>query len=375
MHNTGFWGKIYLRPLMPRRQTILVIGLLFLIANRLTACRPNGLTSPFTAKGPQELVFYDWVDDMPQSVLDAFREEYGIKITYLTYDSQEEAIQNLQAGKIYDVVVMGNEHIPPLATHGMLAELNYQNITNFKNISPNFRDLIYDPGNKHAVPFNWGTSGLIVRSDLTRQTVTRWADLWDPNYSGHVVMWNIKRNVIGLALKTLGYSANSENPNELAQALQRLLLLKGKMFFMKDTDSSIAPYLLSGEAVIGMGFAGDLLRSREKNSNISYVLPEEGTLLWGDNFVIPANSLNKATAELFLNFLLRPEISAQIIDENFYALPNEAAYPLIKSEVLNDPAIFPPAKALEKGEIILALSPEGQALYNKIWDQFLQAKP
>jgi spermidine/putrescine-binding protein len=104
-------------------------------------------------------------------------------------------------------------------------------------------------------------------------------------------------------------------------------------------------------------------------------LPEEGTLLWGDNFVIPANSPHKATAELFLNFLLRPEISAQIIDENFYALPNEAAYPLIKPEVLNDPAIFPPAKALEKGEIILALSPAGQALYNKVWNQFLQAKP
>lgn len=372
---------IFRKAYLPR-PTLLLLGrslslilLIICLGNVLTSCEQVPFSSSSASSFAKELVFYDWVDDMPQSVLDAFQQEYGIKIAYLTYDSQEEAIQNLQAGKIYDVVVMGNEHIPPLAAQGMLAELSYQNITNFKNISPNFRDLIYDPGNKHAVPFNWGTTGLIVRKDLVPQPVMRWADLWDPHYSGRIVMWNISRNVIGLALKSLGYSANSEKNSELEEALQRLLLLKSKMFFMQDADNSIAPYLLNGEAGMGMGFAGDLLRAQEKNSNVVYILPEEGTLLWGDNFVIPANSPHKATAELFLNFLLRPEISAKIIDENFYALPNEAAYPLIKPKILNDPAIFPPAKALEKGEIILALSPEGQALYNKIWRQFLQAKP
>lgn len=359
---------------MLRRVLIVIAGLGLLAA--LAGC---GAEPPPPAPTPpplaDELIFYDWVGDMPQSVLDAFTAEYGIEVTYLTYESQEEAADNMRAGVAYDVVVMENLFIPSLVREGLVAEIDFHNVPNFKNISANFRDLTSDPGNRHTVPFNWGTTGLVVRSDLAAEPVTRWADLWDPGYAGRVALWNGQpRELLGLTLKSLGYSANSEEPAELEAALERLLALKPNVFFLEDLDAvSSAPYLASGEAVLAMGWAFDVLDGREQNPAIAYVLPEEGALLWGDNFVIPANSSNKYSAELFLNFLLRPEIGAQIANENLYATPNEAAWPFIDPEILNDPVVFPPNDDLQNAEIILPLSPAGQELYAGIWDRFMAA--
>jgi len=326
----------------------------------------------------EELIFYDWEDDVPPSVLDAFAEEYGVKVTYVTYSSQEEALENLRAGEIYDVVVMDNRFIPDLKQEGLLARIDHSHVPNFRNISPNFRDLSYDPGNKYSIPFNWGTTGLVIRSDLVEESVSGWADLWDPRYAGKVGVWaqSSPRELIGLALQTLGYSINSEVPDELEAALKRLLELKRNALDLDARGAaSSAEVLLSGEAVMAVGWAYDVVNAREENQAIQYVLPEEGTMLWGDNFVILTNSPRKYTAEVFLNFLLRPEIAAQIFDWNHFATPNEAAYSLIDPKLMNDPVIFPTNEDLKNSEIILPLSPEGEQLHARIWEQFVAAEP
>lgn len=342
----------------------------------LIGCGSQTASPPPTPKATAlagELVFYDWADDVPQSILDAFTQEYGVKVEYLVYESQEEAIENLRSGQRYDVVVMESRFIPTLGRAGLLAELDHHNLLNLKNISANFRDLIYDPGNRYSVPFNWGTTGLVVRSDLAAEPVTRWADLWDPRYAGRIGIWvGQRREVVALTLKSLGYSANSERPAELEAALKRLLELKPRLIVLEDFDlASSVGVMTSGKVVIAMGYAKDVLWGREMNQSIAYVLPEEGALLWGDNFVIPANSPRKHVAELFLNFLLRPEIGAQIANENLYATPNEAAWPFIKPEILGDPVINPPADALKDAEIIMPLSPQGQKLYDDLWSRFM----
>lgn len=341
--------------------------LLILISCVAAPASPPTPTPPVLA---DELIFYDWVDDMPVSVLEAFTAEYGVKVTYLTYETQEEAIANMQAGQVYDVVVVGNDLLPGLSAANLLAALNRQNIPNFKNISPSFRDLLYDPGNQYSVPYTWGTTGIVVRSDLLTEPATRWADLWDPRYAGKIVLWGLPRFAISATLKALGYSANSENPAELEAALQHMLKLKVNVFFAKETDGSVAPYLVSGQAAIAPGTTLDAVQGRLENEAISYVFPEEGALLWGDNFVIPANSSRQYTAELFLNFLLRPEISAQITNQKYYATANEAARAFIDPAILNDPIIFPLNRTLENAEIILPLSSAGQMLYNDIWTRF-----
>jgi spermidine/putrescine transport system substrate-binding protein len=340
----------------------------------LAACGKGGGSTPPApaATLPPVLVYYDWGGDMPDSILKAFTAEYGIEIDYQTYTSQEEAIANLKAGRAYDLVVLENQNIPALATAGLLAELNFKNLANFKYISPNFRDLAYDPGNRHSIPFNWGTTGMLVNRDLIRRPISRWADLWDDTLPGKIAIWETPRDVIGIALKALGYSANSEDPAELELALSRLVELLPRILFVRG-EGSAGELLASGQASISIGYAGDLQVAQESGGLIEYVLPANGTLLWGDNFTIPANSPNQQAAELFLDFILRPQVSAEIANANYYATPNEAALGSIDPQILADPVIFPPNNRLKGAEIILPLSPEGEHLYAQVWERFLAA--
>ncbi|HJW90985.1 MAG TPA: spermidine/putrescine ABC transporter substrate-binding protein [Anaerolineales bacterium] len=340
----------------------------------LSACSGGASPTPPSPEGPlpQVLILYDWEADMPASVLEAFTAEYGIEIDYQTYTSQEEAIANLQAGKVYDLVVLENQNIPTLAAATLLAEIDYQNLPNFKNISPNFRDLAYDSGNRHSVPFNWGTTGLLVNRDLVLRPMSRWADLWDDTLPSKIAIWETPRDVIGIALKSLGYSVNTENPAELELALSRLIQLGPRILFVRG-EGSAGELLASGQASIAIGYAGDVQAAQESGAPVEYILPGEGTLLWGDNFTIPAASPNRRAAELFLDFILRPEVSAEIVNANNYATPNEAAQGAIAAEILNDPIIFPPNELLRGAEIILPLSWQGERLYAQVWERFLAA--
>jgi spermidine/putrescine transport system substrate-binding protein len=329
------------------------------------------ISPPTTTAVVKELIFYDWAEDSITDVFEAFSQEYGVKVTYLTYESQEEAIENIRAGQKYDVVIMENQFIPILIQEGLLAEIEYRNVPNFKNISANFRDLAYDPNNKYTIPYSWGTTGLVVRSDLIEKPITRWADLWHPRYTGRVAMWSsTPRYTLGASLKSLGFSVNSEKPTELEEALRRLRQLQPRAIWLDD-DHSSAPLLISGEAVLALGWAEDVWLAQAEREAITYVLPEEGTIMWGDNFIIPANSPNKYAAELFLNFILQPEISAQIINGNYYPMPNDAAKPFIKPEILADPVVYPPNEALKNAELLLPLTPAGERLHASIWERFL----
>ncbi len=347
------------------------------ILGALTGCGPGATPSPTPTPPPlaEELIFYDWTEDKIEATFEAFTEEYGVKITYLVYESQEEAIENMRAGEVYDVVVLENQFIPGLLAEGLLAEIDYGNVPNFRNISANFRDLVHDPGNKHTIPYSWGSTGLVVRSDLVEEPVVRWADMWDPRYAGQVVGWtSTPRYMLGAVLKSLGYSVNSEDPVELEAALERLLELKPNAIWLGE-ELSIAPLLVSGEAVLGLGWAEDVWLVQEENEAAVYVLPEEGTILWGDNLIIPANSPHKYTAELFLDFILRPEINGQIVNGNYYATANQAATPFVDPEILNDPVVYPTNEQMQNAELLLPLSPEGERLHQEIWDRFMAAGP
>ncbi len=342
----------------------------------LTACGDS--EPPATPAPPplaSELVFYGFAEDIPQSILDAFTREFGVKIHYLSYQSPEESDENIRAGKTYDVAVIENQLISPLVKDGLLAEIDFAKVPNFKNISANFRDLAIDPGNRHSVPCSYGTTGLLLRTDLVGNTPSRWADLWDPQYAGKIGLRAQPREIIGLTLLSLGYAFNSENPQELDAVLERLQELKPSMVMLDIEASDAVPKLLSGEIAILHGYAEDYQVAHEASPAVAYVLPQEGTALWGDSYAISAQSPRKHTAEVFLNFLLRPDVEAQVVNEKKYASVNDAALPLIQPEIRNDPVIFPPNQDLQNGHIILPLSPEGEKLYADLWARFTAGKP
>ncbi len=347
----------------------ILASLTLLAACDSSEAEPTSTPEPMLA---ESLIFYDWPEDLIKVVFEEFTQEYGVQINYEVYNSSEEAIENMHNGEIYDLVVMENQYIPNLIAGGLLAEIDYRNVHNFKNISANFRNLNYDPDNKHSVPYNWGSTGILVRSDLVSQPISHWADLWDPRYAGQVAMWELPRYTLGVSLKSLGYSVNTENPDELEIALQHLLELKPNAAWLYEEDTS-ADIVVSGAAVLAVGWAYDVWAAQEQDENVIYVLPQEGPILWGDNFIIPANSPRKYTAEVFLNFLLRPEISARIINENYYPMANDAATPLVDPEILNDPVVYPTNDDLRNAEILLPLSAKGEKLYAEIWERFMAA--
>jgi len=325
---------------------VTIVGLAGCGSARASEAIVTGTSEP----AEEPLVLYGRSGEIPQAVLDAFSSKYGVEVTYLSYDSQEEALKNMRKGREYDVVIVDNRQIPVLVAEGLLTEIDYEQVPHLERISAasGVKNLPYDPDYRYSIPFNWGTTALVVRHDLVQEPVTCWADLWNPAYAGKIAIRDTHRDIIGLTLKSLGYSVNSEDPAELAAARERLLQLRPAVMFVDSPAEEVTPLLESGEVVILVGWSEDVLSARVDNLDVSYVLPEEGPLMWGDNLVIPANSRHPDTAELFLNFMLRPEINAQITNPGFYS-----------------------AGDLAQAEVTLPLSQAGEAHYAEIWRHFL----
>jgi len=324
---------------------------------------------------PTELILYNWVEYMPQSVMDAFAKEYGITIKVVAYESQEEVPANIESGKVYDLVVLGPEFIPQLVQENLLQPIKYNHVPNFKYISANFRDLAFDPGNTYSIPFHWGTTGILVRTDLIKRPITSWNDLWDPAFAGKVGIWPISRSMIPITLKNLGYSANSEDPAELEEARQKLLQLKPGAVIISNMNATVVPMLESGEVEIAYGWAYDAMLAQESSVPIEYVIPDEGTILWTDHFFIPANANNPHGAELFLNFILQPEIAAQIVNESYYPMAVDGMDQFVIPEILHNPVIFPDNAQIQKAEITLPIRPDRKWIYDEIWASFMEGNP
>jgi spermidine/putrescine transport system substrate-binding protein len=351
-----------------------VAWFVLLLALLPVACsQPRGAS---TASASPPLVIYSWSDDVPQSVLDAFTAETNIAIKYVTYKDPEEAVANLRAGEAYDVVLLTNRFITPLIKEQLLAPIEQHRLANFKNVSPNFRDLSFDPGNRYTIPFSWGTAGLVARSDLVQTSLDKWADLWDASLCGRIVAWRGQdRYYIGAALKTLGYSANTEVPAELQAARERLLALRPCIKIVANTNAvQYMPAIVSGKLIIGIGNPHEAHFLRTMRLSFAYYLPEDGALLWNDSYVIPASSTQPEVALQFLDFLLRPEISATVANTNFYQVANDAAHAYIDPSLLADPMLYPSTDKLRNAEILLPLSAKGERQYAEIWEEFLGAE-
>jgi spermidine/putrescine-binding protein len=177
---------------------------------------------------------------------------------------------------------------------------------------------------------------------------------------------------MGIALKSMGYSINSDSITETQAAGDFLLKIKQNSLVISGDEVTSAKQLASGELVMAVGWSADIIEGRTLNKEIKFVIPDEGTLLWGDNLVIHAKSPHQYAAELLLDFLMRPEINAQLVNGNGYATANEAARAFVKPELLNDSVLFPNTQKLKNAElIILPKKADVLKLRAKIWQQFL----
>lgn len=317
----------------------------------------------------EELHLYNWSEYIDPEVFVAFEEQYGVKVIEDTFSSNEELLAKLQAGAAgYDLIVPTDYMVEIMIGEGILAELDHANLSNLSNLSALFSDPPYDPGMVHCVPYQWGTTGIGYNSDEVEPD--SWAYIFDPamvsEYEGKVTMLNDSRESIGAALKYLGYSINTTDEAQLEEAKQVLLAIKPYLYSY-DSDQ-FEDLLVAGEVIYGHGYSGDYFAAAVEDERIWYVIPKEGGVIWADSLCIPASSKNQSTAELFINFVLQPEVAAQITNFTWYASPVEAANEFIDPEILEEPAIYPSAETFERLEWIQDVG-DATPLFERIWTE------
>ena len=332
----------------------------------------------FTSSGANQLYVYNWGEYIDESVIEEFEEETGIEVVYDLFETNEEMYPVIEAGAVrYDVVCPSDYMIQKMAENGLLAEINFDNIPNLSQIDPIYleRSKSFDPENKYSVPYTWGTVGILYNTERIKElgvpAPTKWSDLWDERYRGEILMQDSVRDAFMVALKMRGYSMNSTDPEELAQA--RDLLIQQKPLVQAYVVDQVRDKMIGGEAAVGVIYSGEMLYIQEESAGadftLEYVVPEEGTNIWIDSWVIPANARNKENAEKWINFLCRPDIAKKNFDYITYSTPNKGAYEMLEDELKNNQALFPDVNQMANSEVFQYLGDEADSLYNEMWKE------
>ena len=334
----------------------------------------------FSSSHSDELYVYNWGEYIDESVIDEFEAETGIHVTYDLFETNEEMYPVIEAGGVnYDVVCPSDYMIQKMAENGLLAEINFDNVPNIKNIDQVYleKSKAFDPDNRYSVPYTWGTVGIIYNvqklEELGVPAPTKWSDLWDERLKGEILMQDSVRDAFMVALKKDGFSANSTDETELQQAKQDLI--DQKPLTQAYVIDQVRDKMIGGEAAIGVIYSGEIMYIQDEVAaqnlpfSLEYVIPEEGTNVWLDSWVVPKNAKNKENAEKWINFLCRPDVAVKNFEYITYATPNKAAKEMLDKEIQNNKAVFPDAKQLKNCEVYRYLGDEADELYNSLWKE------
>ena len=299
-----------------------------------------------------DLAIFNWAEYLDPEELDAFAAEYGVSVTMDSYDSNEAMQPIISAGKSgYDLIVPSDYMVTILVEAKALQVLNKDAIPNMANLLDEFQDMSFDPGNVHAVPYQWGTTGLAVNTAVVGTDFDRtWGLVFDPaiadQYSGRITLLNDPRETMGAALRYLGYSLNTTSMDELNEAGDLVSAAASSNVLAFDTDQA-DELLVAGESVIGHGYSGDMFvqfLEADEPSDFVYFVPKEGGTIWQDTIGIVFDAPHPCTATTFINWLLSAEHGAALSNWNYYATPNEAALDWLDEELvvfLTDPTLLP----------------------------------
>jgi len=276
----------------------------------------------------------------------------------------------MAGGGNYDVAVASDFMVEILSKQNLIQEVNKDNLPNLINIGPQFLNLPFDPGNKYSMPYMW-LAGIIAydSSKIPEGTIKGYKDLWKPELKNSITLLDDERVIIGITLKKMGYSLNETNPEVLKKAKEELSKLQVNV---KSYDSdSPKTSLINGESKVIFAWGAEAILAKRENSNVKYVVPEDGLFLQQDNFVIPKDAKNVKAAELFMNFIMDPEISAEISHYFPYGNPNTTAYNYIDKSILNDEAVYPPESAVKNGEYLRDIG-DAVTEFDRIWSEVKQ---
>lgn len=280
---------------------------------------------------------YNWGEFIDMELLDKFEDETGIKVLYDVYTDNESLYAKIKnsGDDSYDIIVPSDYMIKKMISEDMLAKIDFNNIPNIKNIDEAYLNPSYDPTGEYSVPYFYGMVGILYNKNKVNGKITGMKDLFDEKYSRDVCMLYSMRDTIGMTLKMLGYSMNDTDKVHINEAKE--LLIKQKPNVLAYGTDELVPKVADGSAAMAMVYSGDgIVAATEDPENVEFVIPEEGTNIAMDSMVILKSSEHKAEAEMFINFMLDAQNSAQNAEYTGYSTPNKEAWNLLDEEIKND---------------------------------------
>lgn len=343
----------------------------YVLAGVLSAASLSAVSAVPAMAADDEVVVYNWGEYIDPDCLDMFEEETGIKVIYDEFETNEIMYPKIETGAVsYDVICPSDYMIQKMIENDLLAEIDFSNVPNIENIGTDYMEWSkeFDPENKYSVPYCWGTVGILYNTDMVEEPIDSWSVLWDEQYEDDILMQDSVRDALMVPLKYLGYSMNTDNEDEIAEATD--LLIEQKPLVQAYVVDQVRDKMIGDEAAIGVIYSGEAIYTQRENDCLEYVVPKEGSNIWIDSWVIPKNAEHKENAEAFINFLCRPDIALMNFDYITYSTPNVAARELIEDEdIKNSTIAFPDMSKLENCETYKYLGDDLDNMYNDYWNK------
>ena len=347
----------------------LFIGILVIIG--VLALSVHHLQKSSGMSGAKVLNVYNWGDYIDPDLIKKFEKEYGYKVNYETFDSNEAMFTKIQqGGTAYDITIPSEYMIQKMKEENLLIPIDHSKIKGLNNIDSRFLNLSFDKNNKYSIPYFWGTLGIVYNDKFVDgKDIQSWDDLWRPELRNNVMLIDGAREVIGLGLNSLGYSLNSKNDSQLQEAVNKLRKITPNVKAI--VADEIKMYMANEESAVAVTFSGEAADMMYENEHLHYVIPKEGSNLWFDNMVIPKTAKNIQGAYDFMNFMLEPKNAAQNAEYIGYSTPNKKAMKLLPKEITSDKQFYPSDELMKHLEVYDNLGSKYLGIYN---DLFLELK-
>ncbi|MBQ4482501.1 MAG: extracellular solute-binding protein [Lachnospiraceae bacterium] len=321
------------------------------------------------ARKKNQLFVYNAGEYIDPEVIEMFEEETGIDVIYDEFETLEimyaKMVQNDAA---YDVICPSDYMIAKLISKDMLRELDLNEIPNRKYIGEQYlrSSEAFDPGNKYSVPYTWGTVGILYNRNMVKEPVKSWDILWDEKYSGQILMQDSIRDAFMVALARRGYSINTTDPEELKEAADDLIAQRPLV--QAYVIDQARDKMIGEEAALAVIYSGEVIYTQRENKNLEYCVPEEGSNVWIDAWVVTKHARNPEAAMKWIDFLCRPDIALMNFDFITYSTPNTAAREMIEEEdIRNSEVAYPGEDVLKRCSTYVYLGEDGDTLYSDMW--------
>lgn len=331
--------------------------------------------TPVFACAEEVVNVFNWEDYIDPAVIDLFQSETGIKVNYMNFTTNEDMIVQVEANPgAFDVCFPSDYIVERMIANGMLAEINFDNIPNAKYTLENLLNPAYDADNLYSVPYMWGTVGILYNTTKVQEPVESWSILWDTKYMNNVFMMDSIRDSMGITLKYLGYSMNTNEIPALMAAKQKLIEQKQSGVVKAYQVDETKDKMVAGEAALALMWSGDAQYAIDLNADLAYAVPNEGSNVWVDPMVIPKDARNKENAEIFINFLCRPDIAQMNCDYIRYSSPNSGAIELMGEEYTSNSVMNPSDEIVAKCEFFNDIEESFLSIYEALWMEVKNAK-